>query len=708
MNYLDIITSGAAAVLSSALFLFHIMKKERSIVNGFFSFTMIIAAVLFILHCIYSLPPNAFDRNVLARGVAVFLLYFFTALFALNLSYPMIIRKTYIIPVLLAPLPGIAVGISTAATDLVIMAAPDPWSITPGPYFAALPAALGAYAAGSLLVPLVKSLLTVDRSFARELLLLFAGSVMAVSATVLFAFVIPTPAPASAVILSLVFLILLLHTAVKDIERLDILHFYERTAYWIFVVALLLVPVYAIMYFRRHAPQGLAVPTALTAAVIFLYLFLFFKYARPRIDLLFQKRRRDLTELVNDSFLSIGDFREQDEKFLWTDFLRSSMIKLLNNFEIDRGALYLHDTENNSFSTVYVSGDRASFPDLDADSPILQSLNIVRSTLTLQRFYSNARLQPLKETALKLLGSARIQMVIPFFNHEEKLTGLLLLGRMRTRKYYGSLHVSVFELYRIQFQQQFLSIVILEEAKKRQAAGHDMLVVSSIRKTILPRSMSQIEGMRISSFCLGDSPSGFDYFDSIALSDGRLLVFMSDSSYNGIDSAVASLQLYGVLHTPSKYLGAPDRLLTTMNWLLATSSLSVSGVPAFALTCSKGGEIHYSSASGNPLYLYNPRAGTFTSHATKGSPLGARRDALYDTGTVRAVPGSIGILHSAGLFRAKNGKGEAYSADALRGLVSASRGDTPAVITRKIYEDYRFLMGDSREEHNFAVIVFRV
>jgi serine phosphatase RsbU (regulator of sigma subunit) len=713
LRYIDIVLAGNAALLAFGLAVYHgIVAKPRAthIILSLVSLAMSAACTLLLLLYIPSVPLSA---DTAVRGIAALACIAAALSFSFMLAYPFVETQSKAIIVAAGALPGVVAAGITMLTDLVIVSAGGIFDVAPGRYGISYPAVLALYAAGILIVQAARSLLSGDRAFSIEMMLFFAGSLLSLAGAGLCAAFMPPGShayvsPESGALLFLLLFIGSAHYAADHIESLDFRDFYLSVIFWMLILVILFMPVTLFLIYQdRFFGEGrLPVPAA--AVGIFLYLFISFKYMRVWLERLFQRRHLDFAEKVNRSFISLSEIEGSGESFSWDDFFRSTVHRLIDTFGIDRAELLILDRGSRSFRRIYVSDEGAESAVIAPDSEFIMSLTEAGSTVITTQLYTNERLMKYREQVLDVFRRGRYGMAMPFFGQNKSITGLLLLGWIKKARSYSYYHLAPFEIYRIQFQQQLENALTLEEAKERQAIEHDRMVVNAIKKTTIPERMLQIEGIRVSSMYISNSEFGCDYFDSIVLEDGRLAIFLSNSSYSGIDSSITALQLYSAIHTPSKYYSSPDRILNLMNWILTTSGAAPVPVPSLALIYSKTGELQYSSASASPLLLYNPRDGIFSVYETRGEPLGVQQDSQYVSGSIRPAPGSIGFICSTGLFASINQGGEGYPADSVKGIIAGSRGETPADILRRIYEDYTKFIGGRAQINDVTLILFKV
>ncbi|MBN1534028.1 MAG: SpoIIE family protein phosphatase [Spirochaetes bacterium] len=713
LRYIDIVVSGIAALFAVGLAVYHgVVAKPRPTHIILSLISLAVAAALTLLLLLYipqiSLPADTATRWITALACAAAALSF-----SFTLAYPSVGKNSALLAIAAASIPGFAISGIILLSDMVIASAGGLFDIAPGRYWIACPAALGLYAAGLLIAQIARSLISGDRAFRVEMFFFFAGSLVSLAGAVLSVLFIPPGAyefasPESGVILSLMLYLGSAHYAADNIETLDFRDFYLTVLYWLLILVMLLLPVALYLMYQNFLFGANRLPAPANAVIIFLYLFIVFRYMRVWLERLFQRRHLDFAERVNRSFISLSEIEDSGESFSWDEFFRTTADRLIHTFDIDRAELLIIDRGSGGFRKVYISDSVTEDTGITPDSEFIECLTAAGSTVITSQLFTNEALKKYREPVLAVFRRGSYGMAMPFFDQKKAITGLLLLGRMKKAKSYSYYHLAPFELYRIQFQQQLQNALTLDEAKERQAIEHDRMVVNAIKKTTIPERMLQIEGIRISSMYISNSEYGCDYYDSIVLEDGRLSLFLSNSSYSGIDSSITALQLFSALHTPSKYYSSPDRILNLMNWILTTSGTAPKPVPSLALIYSRNRELQYSSAAASPLLLYNPRDGIFSVYETRGEPLGIRQDAVYESGSIRPAPGSIGLICSNGLFASINAGGEAYPVDSVKGIIAGSHGEDPAVILRRIHEDYTKFIGGRAQINDVTLILFKV
>jgi serine phosphatase RsbU (regulator of sigma subunit) len=108
-----------------------------------------------------------------------------------------------------------------------------------------------------------------------------------------------------------------------------------------------------------------------------------------------------------------------------------------------------------------------------------------------------------------------------------------------------------------------------------------------------------------------------------------------------------------------------------------------------------------------PLIFYDAARESFADLDTKGIPVGIDKNFTYESRTISVMPGSIGILHSDGLESALGASGTPYTIGRVKDIIRLNQGDTPAMLVRKIYDDFRDFTKGGLLTTDVSLIVFR-
>jgi serine phosphatase RsbU (regulator of sigma subunit) len=709
--YLEIIFAWGAALLSLVICIYNIFKKIRAAANITLSLSSLAATGLFSLIGLNLLDPGIIPADLLHRLILSLLLLVATLFMVFSFLYPYM-KKNRLILALAASLPGYALCAAVIVTDLVLSKSPDdPAANTLADGYPVYLVVITCYLILSLLSIMIKAGRLENRAQKNDLLYLIFSLGILFSSFLTASLYLPyfqgiNQFSTIGIIITYTLALVILNYSAIDITTKDLRVFFASAFYWFLLLALLIVPVILVLKYNTAEYLKEPVPPLGIALLLFAYLFLVFKYLSPRIEKFSTRGYQSKIALVDELF-SEQLSPEAREGKSWENILIALVDGIVQKFDIGHAHFYLYNRRDRKFSIIHSSVNSLPDTELGMNSPIVEALGHFTGILYKPFVYSGAEFSQHRDGVLDYLERNHVEVVLPFMDQERQIIGLLALGPLRNNSIYSKSLLSVMDLYRLQFQQYLANSLMLEQVRATQIIDHDQKVVSAVKKKIIPHKMNQAGKYRVSSFYVNNSTYGGDYFDSIMTGEERIILFMSDSSYSGVDSAIISLEIYTVLHTPAKTADTPDKILGTMNWVLSTSRFSNKHASAYCAILSPTGDVSYSSAAYNPMVIFSPGSDTFTTHDTGGVPVGADRASRYDSKTVRLSPGSIGILYSDGLISAMNDRGDIYGFSRVKEILRAGKGKSPSDLAHSVFEDYNQFIQDKKQINDVSVILFK-
>ena len=314
----------------------------------------------------------------------------------------------------------------------------------------------------------------------------------------------------------------------------------------------------------------------------------------------------------------------------------------------------------------------------------------------------------LRSTALDAMRIAGVDLIVPLIGQGELLGALYLGPRLSDQPYstddrhlLGSLASQVapaMKVAQLVREQQ-------AEAKERERIQQEMQVAALIQQTLLPKELPSIPGWQVDAFYRPARAVGGDFYDFIALADGRLGVVIGDVTDKGVPAALVMATSRSMLRAAAQRHASPSAVLADVNEALVPEI-----PPAMFVTClyaiidTEAGEMVFANAGHNLPYV-RTGSDTIELRAT-GMPLGLMPGMGYEERSYRMESGDVMVLTSDGITEAHNSEREMYGFGRLISQVG-QHAENDDVVSALIEDLERFCGPDTEQEDDITLVVVR-
>lgn len=244
---------------------------------------------------------------------------------------------------------------------------------------------------------------------------------------------------------------------------------------------------------------------------------------------------------------------------------------------------------------------------------------------------------------------------------------------------------------------------------ERERQRVELETARGIQSSILPDLPPRLAGVDIAHVYLPASEVGGDFYDVLALEDGRLAVAVGDVAGHGVSSGLVmsmaksalavqvtfNPEVAAVFNTLNRtvYQSARKRLLTTL---------------CYALIDPQRLEMVYASAG--HLHPYRISAtGQVDPLESIAYPLGVRGALPIEARTARLAPGDTLFLFSDGVIEARReGSDEMFGFDRLEASLSRHVGRGPEGVRDGVLADVTRFTGNAPREDDQTIVVLRL
>jgi phosphoserine phosphatase RsbU/P len=204
----------------------------------------------------------------------------------------------------------------------------------------------------------------------------------------------------------------------------------------------------------------------------------------------------------------------------------------------------------------------------------------------------------------------------------------------------------------------------------------------AIQERLLPREIPQMAGYEIATSWQSAEAVGGDYFDVLALGEGRLGLCIADVAGKGIPAALLMSNLQAAVRGLSSPSLTPDLLCNSLNALVWKNTHTDRFITLFyAQLDGPGRRLRYANAGHNaPIVVHAD--GSHELLRDGGGVLGVFEEQSFELGTTQLAAGDRLVLFTDGVTEASNAHDEEFGEQRLLSLLQEHRA-LPAAALRK-------------------------
>ncbi|MFZ6030262.1 MAG: SpoIIE family protein phosphatase [Chloroflexota bacterium] len=262
-------------------------------------------------------------------------------------------------------------------------------------------------------------------------------------------------------------------------------------------------------------------------------------------------------------------------------------------------------------------------------------------------------------------------------------------------------------------EQLQAKIVQLEAAQAGLAAKerleHELALARSVQQSMLPHTFPKIPGCRFVAHSEPARQVGGDFYDVIALPDGRLGLVIGDVSDKGMPAALYMAITRSLLRAEAWQTAAPASTLRRLNQLLLELT-----DPGMFVTLFYGvfdpvsRQIKYARAAHNrPLLLRN---GQVSELAGQGMPLGTFPDDMLVLSEEQALLGSGDrlLLYTDGLTDAMSPDEQPFGLERLLSFLPCCAALPPDAILQQLFAAVADFRGPADPFDDMALLIMEI
>jgi hypothetical protein len=244
---------------------------------------------------------------------------------------------------------------------------------------------------------------------------------------------------------------------------------------------------------------------------------------------------------------------------------------------------------------------------------------------------------------------------------------------------------------------------------ERERQSVELETARRIQSSILPDLPPRLAGVDIAHAYLPASEVGGDFYDVLALEDGRLAIAVGDVAGHGVSSGLIMSMAKSALAVQVTFNPEVAAVFNTLNrTVYQTARKRLLATLCYALLDPRQLELIYASAGHLFPYRINA-AGRVEALESVAYPLGVRGELNVEPRTARLAPGDTLFLFSDGLIEArKEGTDDLFGFDRLEASLATHAGRSVEGLRDGVLADVTRFTANAPREDDQTIVVLRL
>ncbi|MBZ5724199.1 MAG: SpoIIE family protein phosphatase [Acidobacteriia bacterium] len=411
--------------------------------------------------------------------------------------------------------------------------------------------------------------------------------------------------------------------------------------------------------------------------------------------------RRFFREAYNAEQI-LGELSEQVRTILDRDALLQTVTrKLSESLHVERIAVMLQagGAFRPAFATGYAMPPEVAFA---GEAATVSELRRSREPVAVE--------QPASGSDREALHRLDAQLLLPLASKKE-LLGFISLGPKKSEEPYSPSDSRLLRTVAAQtglaLENSRLSEVIAHEVAQRELLHREIEIAREVQERLFPQNMPVVAALEYAGHCRPARGVGGDYYDFLALSDGRLGLAIGDVSGKGVPAALLMASLQASVRGQSQAGSDVAGLMANVNRLVCDVSPENRYATFFYAQFDPASRrLVYTNGGHNaPILL---RGAEVVLLETGGPPVGLFPRSRYQQAEIALEPGDLLILYTDGISEAENPAEEEWGEDALIATARACRDRPPSEMLARIMEAADAFASGAPQHDDMTLVIARV
>jgi serine phosphatase RsbU (regulator of sigma subunit) len=344
---------------------------------------------------------------------------------------------------------------------------------------------------------------------------------------------------------------------------------------------------------------------------------------------------------------------------------------------------------------------------LASDEPFVKLLSEYQKEVNIYDIQENPFFEDQRHQCLRVFEELDATLIIPLI-YEEKLIGIISLGRKRSGKFYRQEDINLLNILANQGAVAIENAQMVEEVIEKERMEEELNIARDLQVSMLPAETPQIEGFEIAAFSVSAREVGGDFYDFIEMGADKAGIVIGDVTGKSVSGALVMSASRSVFRMLSEQdLTVADSMMRANRRLKKDIKTGMFVALLYAIFDSKDKTLTLCSAGQTQPVHVSAKTGEATLVETKGDtfPLGILDDSKYEDTQLALKTGDKVILYTDGIVEAMNEQKEIYGFDRLLDVVKNSQTLTAETLLEEIKRQVNEFAGNTPQHDDITIIV---
>jgi phosphoserine phosphatase RsbU/P len=248
---------------------------------------------------------------------------------------------------------------------------------------------------------------------------------------------------------------------------------------------------------------------------------------------------------------------------------------------------------------------------------------------------------------------------------------------------------------------------VFADERRLLAVEDELAVAREIQNSILPGSVPEISGLKISAAYQPMTAMAGDFYEFLAVDSKRAGFFVADVSGHGVPAALIAAMVKVAAQSVVPQASEPREVLRGLNRMLSRQLHGQFVSAAYLWLDTENGKALYSAAGHPPLVRW--REGRLERFESNGLLFGVMPNADYPVRELPLQRGDRFLLYTDGLTDPENTTGDSFGEHRLEYVLRNNHSRPPAALSQEIlWEIGRWQPAFTAQQDDITLIVIDV